>query len=109
MHCAAVELAVTLDKTPKARWVADYSSKKLIDAEKASWVIGGSTPGVMTKQAKWAFENKADADKFIQENGGKLGAFDDAIKASYEDMNQDTKMIKEKRKMMKKGSMGHGH
>jgi copper chaperone NosL len=109
VHCAAVELAVTLDKTPKTLWVADYSSKKLIDAEKASWVIGGNKPGVMTKQAKWAFENKADAEKFMKENGGKITTFDEAIKLAYEDMYQDTKMIREKRKMMKKGNMEHGH
>jgi copper chaperone NosL len=109
VHCAAVELAVTLDKTPKTLWVADYSSKKLIDAEKASWVIGGNKPGVMTKQAKWAFENKADAEKFMKETGGKITTFDEAIKLAYEDMYQDTKMIREKRKMMKKGNMEHGH
>lgn len=109
LHCLAVELAVTLDKTPKALWAADYSSKKLIDAEKAAWVIGGNKPGVMTRQAKWAFENKTDAEKFTQENGGKLATFDEAIKLAYEDMYQDTKMIRDKRKMKKKGGMEHSH
>jgi len=82
--------------------VGDFNSKKLIDAEKAFWVIGGNKPGVMTKKAKWAFENKADAEKFIAENGGSLSTFDEAMKAAYEDMYDDTKMIREKRKMMKK-------
>jgi len=102
LHCTAVELAINIDKTPKSIEVGDFKTKKLIDAEKASWVIGGSKPGVMTKRAKWAFESKADADAFIKENGGKPASFDDAIKASYEDMYADTKMIREKRKMMKK-------
>ena len=102
LHCTAVELAINIDKTPKSIEVGDFKTKKLIDAEKASWVIGGSKPGVMTKQAKWAFESKADADAFIKENGGKPASFDEAIKASYEDMYADTKMIREKRKMMKK-------
>ena len=56
----------------------------------------------MTKKAKWAFENKADAEKFIAENGGSLSTFDEAMKATFEDMYADTKMIREKRKMMKK-------
>jgi len=102
LHCTAIELALNIDKTPKSIEVGDFKTKKLIDAEKASWVIGGSKPGVMTKQAKWAFESKADADAFIKENGGKPASFDEAIKASYEDMYADTKMIREKRKMMKK-------
>jgi nitrous oxide reductase accessory protein NosL len=109
LHCAAVELALSIDKTPKAVRVADYSSKKLIDAEKAAWVIGGGKPGVMTKRAKWAFENKADAEAFMKENGGAVVAFDEAIKMAYEDMYQDTKMIREKRKMKKKDSMEHHH
>ena len=102
LHCTAVDLALNIDKTPKTIEVGDFKTKKLIDAEKASWVIGGSKPGVMTKRAKWAFESKADAEAFIKENGGKPATFDEAIKASYEDMYADTKMIRDKRKMMKK-------
>jgi nitrous oxide reductase accessory protein NosL len=109
LHCATIELALSIDKTPKAVRVADYSSKKLIDAEKAAWVIGGGKPGVMSKRAKWAFENKADADAFMKENGGAIASFDEAIKMAYEDMYQDTKMIREKRKMKKKDSMEHHH
>ncbi len=63
--------------------------------------------GVMTKRAKWAFENKADAEKFIKENGGTPATFDDAMEAAYEDMYADTKMIREKRKMMKEKMMEH--
>jgi len=108
-HCAAIDLAINIDKTPKAISVGDYNTKKLIDAEKACWVIGGSKMGVMTKRAKWAFEKQEDAEKFIKENGGKLASFDEAIKASYEDMYEDTKMIREKRKMKKMKMMEHKH
>lgn len=38
--------------------VGDYNTKRLIDAEKAVWVIGGGKQGVMTKRAKWAFEKR---------------------------------------------------
>jgi copper chaperone NosL len=110
IHCAAIDLALNIDKTPKAILVGDYSTKKLIDAEKALWVIGGSKSGVMTKRAKWAFEKKDDAEKFIKENGGNLATFDEVMKAAYEDMYHDTKMIREKRKMMKhKKMMEHKH
>jgi copper chaperone NosL len=109
LHCAAIDLILKIDKAPKAIRVGDYGTKSLIDAEKAFWVIGGSKMGVMTKRAKWAFEKKGDAEKFISENGGSLAAFDEAIKAAYEDMYQDTKMIREKRKMMKKPTMEQKH
>ena len=101
IHCAAVDLSLNIDKTPKSIMVADYKTGNLIDAEKAVWVIGGSKPGVMTKNAKWAFASKPEAESFIKENGGKLASFDDAMKTAYEDMYQDTKMIRDKRKMMK--------
>jgi copper chaperone NosL len=104
IHCAAVDLALTIDKTPKSILVGDFNTKNLTDAEKASWVVGGGKPGVMTKRPKWAFAKKEDAETFIKENGGTLATFDDAVKFAYEDMYQDTKMIREKRKMKKTGA-----
>lgn len=101
LHCTAIELSVNLDKFVKSIMVGDYNTKKLIDAEKAIWVIGGRSMGVMTKRAKWAFEKKEDAEAFIKENGGKIATFEEALKAAYEDMYEDTKMIREKKKMMR--------
>jgi len=106
LHCTTVNLALCLDKMPKSIEVADCISRKLIDAEKAFWVIGGNKPGVMTKRAKWAFESKPDAEAFVKENGGELATFEVAIKGSYDDMYPDTKMIREKRIMKK---MQHTH
>ena len=101
LHCVAIDLAQAFDKTPKEILVADYNKKNLIDAETAYWVIGGNKPGVMTKTAKWAFADKKDAEAFIKENGGKIGNLNDAMKATYEDMYNDTKMIRAKRAKMK--------
>lgn len=100
IHCAAVELATALDKAPKALLVGDAGTKKLLDAEKAFWVVGGNRPGVMTRRAKWAFETQEAAKAFMRENGGELATFDQAMKAAYEDMYTDTKMIREKRRAM---------
>ncbi len=52
--------------------VADYGTKKLIDAEKAIWVVGGSVQGVMTRNAKWAFENKAMPRRSSSRTGAGL-------------------------------------
>jgi nitrous oxide reductase accessory protein NosL len=107
LHCAALDMAFKIDKTPKAIMVGDYSSKRLIDAEKAFWVIGGSKMGVMTTRAKWAFEKKEDADQFVKEFRGELATFDDAVQAAFEDMHKDLKMIREKRKMKRMKQMKH--
>ena len=101
LHCVAVELAVAIDKTPTAIWVADMPSKKLVNAETAVWVLGGTKSGVMTSRAKWAFADKAAAEAFVKENGGTIAGFEDAMKAAYEDLYKDSKAIREKRKMMK--------
>lgn len=101
LHCTSIDLAINIDKTPKALKVGDFNTKKLIEAESAVWVIGGNKPGVMSKRAKWAFEKKEDAESYVKDNGGALTTLDEAMKASYEDMYSDTQMIREKRKMMK--------
>jgi hypothetical protein len=39
IHSTSAYLALHIEKTPKTIWVADYDSNKLVDAEKATWVI----------------------------------------------------------------------
>ena len=97
LHCAAVDLAVNIDRTPLHIYVGDYGSRKLIDAETASWVIGGSRQGVMSAKAKWAFETKEGAEAFLKENGGTLSTFEESVSAAYLDMYKDTKAIRERR------------
>jgi nitrous oxide reductase accessory protein NosL len=104
LRCAAVEMALGIDKFAKAIRVGDATTGALLDAEKAVWVLGGKKPGVMTKRAKWAFGAQADAEKFIQENGGTLVAFEAAVKAAYEDLYDDTKMIRERREAKRKAA-----
>ena len=98
LHCAAVDLAVNIEKGPLIILAGDYNTGKLIDAEKAVWVIGGKKPGVMTMRAKWAFDTERAADDFIKQNGGEKGDFERAIEAAYNDMYRDTRMIRERRK-----------
>ncbi|HEY4744296.1 MAG TPA: nitrous oxide reductase accessory protein NosL [Desulfuromonadaceae bacterium] len=107
LHCTAVELANTIDRIPVMVRVADYDRKELLDAEEAVWVMGGSKKGVMTGQAKWAFADRAAAERFVRANGGRIVTFDEAIKAAYDDMYQDTKMIREFRKMKRQEGADH--
>ena len=101
LHCAAIDLSLKIDKTPVSIMVADYNTKKLIDAEAAHWVIGGDKMGVMTRRAKWAFADQAGADAFVAVNGGSPAVFSAAVKSAFEDMYADLQMIRQKRKKMR--------
>lgn len=100
IHCAAIDMALHTEKAIRRITVGDYDTKKQINADKSFWVIGGDVMGVMTLRAKWAFETKAGADNFIKKHGGRSAIFSEVIKAAFEDMYQDTLMIRKKRKLI---------
>jgi nitrous oxide reductase accessory protein NosL len=101
IHCAAIHLALHTHQMIDAITVGDYFTERQIDADKAHWVIGGDKLGVMTSRAKWAFETREAAEKFIKEHGGQPAVLKEVIKAAFEDMYNDTIMIQRKRKFMK--------
>lgn len=86
IHCAAIDLSLAYGKAPGWIGVGDYQTRKLIDARRAYWVIGGDKTGVMSIQGKWAFENRKDAIDFTRAHGGRIGRFDGALQAAFEDM-----------------------
>lgn len=101
VHCAAIDMALHTDKGIKKITVGDYNTQKQIDVDSAFWVIGGDKMGVMTANAKWAFETKPAADQFMSDHGGRPATFDEVMKTAFEDMYADTLMIQKKRKTMK--------
>ena len=86
INCVVVELNANAGKKVKHIFVADYKSKKLIDAKSAIWIIGGSVRGVMSKTAKWAFAGKKEADAFVKESGGKIATYDEVVAAAKEEI-----------------------
>lgn len=87
LHCAAEELIENKDKQVKSIMVADYATKKLIDAKTAIWIIGGSIPGVMNIYLpEWAFAEEKEAQAFVVLYGGKVSTFDEALKAAEDDL-----------------------
>ena len=97
IHCTAMELAVNHTKMVTEFYAADYNTGQLIDGKKAFWVIGGTLSGVMTSRAKWAFEKRSEAEIFTRKYGGQISTFDDAMKATFQDMYEDLKVIRQKR------------
>lgn len=86
LHCTATGLLTVGTKPVSSLMVADYFSKKLIDAKGATWVAGGSKSGVMTAEAKWAFARKEDAERFVEENGGIINTFDQVLNAAFKEV-----------------------
>lgn len=113
IHCAAVSLSLNLDRVPKAIYGADAGSSAemppLVPVEKLSYVIEPGKMGTMTMRRKWAYADKAKAKAATGSNAWGVG-FDDALRAAYVDMAEDTIAIRKRRadkrkkgKMMKKG------
>ena len=99
IHCLAIDLVLNTDKTPNSIKVAEYNSKDLIDAETATWVLGGLKKGVMTERGKWAFRTKKQAEEFVERNGGAIVSFEKALEETYHDMYNDSKSIRNRRKI----------
>jgi nitrous oxide reductase accessory protein NosL len=109
LHCAAISLALNVDREPKAIYVGDNAApgevKPLVEVDKALFLIGSSIKGVMTKRSKVAYGG-ADAARASQKaNGGDLTSFDQALLAAYTDMAQDVAMIRKMRAERRKKMM----
>jgi nitrous oxide reductase accessory protein NosL len=111
LHCAAISLSLNIDRDPKAVWVGDNAAeddpRPLAEADKASFLVGSTLPGVMTARSKVAYGN-ADAARAAQAaSGGELTDFDGALLAAYTDMSADVARIRKnraerRRKMMER-------
>lgn len=101
LHCAAISLAINLDRGPKAIYAADFGAsaepKPLVNVDQATYLIGSKLPGVMTAKSKKAFASKEAAAAAQKEQGGELGDFSAALAAAHASMVDDTMMIRKKR------------
>ncbi len=82
LHCAVAEMDRAPGRDAVSLLVADRNTRHLVDAQTATWVMGGRKPGVMTKQAKWAFATPAAAEAFVKANGGAIVPFAKAVAAA---------------------------
>ncbi len=109
LHCAAISLSLNVDREPKGIYVADNAApgeiKPLVEAGKASFLIGSQLKGVMTKRSKVAYGGEEAAKASQAANGGEIGDFDKALLAAYTDMAQDVAMIRKMREERRKKMM----
>lgn len=111
IHCAGISLSLNMDRGPKAIYAGDAGAadeiKPLVLVDKATYVIDPSKPGTMTKVSKFAYADPAKAEAAAKAEasakaGAKLVKFDEALKAAYLDMAEDTIMIRKRRGEMRK-------
>jgi copper chaperone NosL len=107
LRCAASSLTLNLGRGPKAIWVGDNASaadiKPLTDAEKASYLVGSSIKGVMTRRSKVAYRTQETADAAKAAHGGELMDFDKALLAAYTDIAESVSMnLKNKEERIKR-------
>lgn len=108
LHCAAVSLSLNVDREPKTIWVGDNApggeAAALVDADKATFLLGSAIPGVMTGNSKVAYGDADAARKAQEANGGSLANFEQALLAAYTDMAKDVARIRK----MRAGRRRHG-
>ncbi len=90
LRCAVNSLSLHLGKIPVAIWVGDNASTAdplpLTDAEKATYLVGSSIRGVMTRRSKVAYSTPDAAAKSMAANGGETADFDKTLAAAYSDV-----------------------
>jgi nitrous oxide reductase accessory protein NosL len=101
IHCLAISLALNLDRGPKGIYAADFGSgeeiKPLVPVDDATYLIGSKLKGTMSRRSKMAFASQETATAARGEQGGDLAGFDDALRAAYAGMADDTLGIRKRR------------
>ncbi len=77
--------------------VVDLTTEKLIDANKAFYVMGSKVMGTMTKVSKLAFAKKSDAEAFAKKMGGEVVDFKAVLKSAKESLKKDIAMGNKKK------------
>ncbi len=68
--------------------VVDTNSLKFISAHKASYVVGSSKPGTMSRTSKYAFAKRSDAEAFAKKFGGKVMNLNGAYSLAMKDFSR---------------------
>ncbi len=102
IHCAAISLSLNMDRGPRVIYAGDAGAegevKPLADSAAMSYVINPAQMGTMTRQSKWAYSDPAAARAAAAEGeGAMIVGFDDALRAAFASMAEDTIAIRKRR------------
>ena len=86
IHCVAV-LSMKLEKKPENVKAALYlNPEKMLDADKAFYVLGSAAPGTMTGTSKLAFASMEEAYIFTTQYGGKMTGIKEVLSEASEEV-----------------------
>lgn len=106
LHCAVISLALNLSLDPKAIYVADNAALvtpyPLIDAEKASFLVGSGLPGVMTGKSKVAYGSRQAAMRAQEMHGGELLDLAQTLRTAFADLADDMDSMRRAREERRK-------
>ena len=91
LHCLLADFVEQPGREPKRILAADYDDRKLVEAEKCSWVRYDNANECMGSKVMLAFRSDQGADKFIASFGGRKLTFDEALKLTYADLKAERK------------------
>jgi nitrous oxide reductase accessory protein NosL len=98
IRCLA-DKTVSSGAAPSNVQVAMYiDPDKMVEVEKATYVIGSTAPGTMTMKSKIAFADKASAEEFSSNYGGEVVDFQGAFAAAKMELPKSRMLIDQKRK-----------
>lgn len=110
LHCAAISLALNMDRGPKVIYAGDAGSalaiKPLVAVDKAHYVLDPGKPGTMTRTSKFAYADRAAAMAAAATDaaaraGARVVDFNAALTAAYLGMAEDTAMLRQRRGEMR--------
>jgi len=76
LFCASMEKERSGDEGAKLT-VVDYITGEQLDAGEAVWVEGSDARAMMSEESRIAFKDRASAEAFVKEHGGRLASFDE--------------------------------
>ena len=101
IHCVGVSLVKSLRKDTQAIYAADFGAeaepRPLVEVTKATYIVGGDFPTVMSKRPKTAFSSTEAARTAQAAKGGELASYDEALTASFADLVEALRSRRQRR------------
>jgi len=91
MHCLVEE--INSGKNVTDIQVVDNTTLKFIPVDKAWYVVGSNKPATMSQVSKYAFGEKAAAEAFAKNFGGKVMRFKELLAQAKASFEKEKKMI----------------
>jgi len=96
IHCVAVLSMKLGEKAENIKAALYMNPEKMIDADKAFYVLGSSAPGTMSRTSKLAFPSMEAAYTFTTQYGGKMTGIKEVLSEADKEVRQSRPMKKHK-------------